>query len=167
MIIKLVSLSKKFNFNDEEREALLELAKDKSIANKGNAVVIQNISDYKRKVNKIIANKDMVKRLKENVTKLRENRLQVKLTCDEVHPEKRKPCIKYRDHRINFGRGIQKSNIISCGSRVVCVTIKSIKAHHCYQLSQWLKRITTNSLNNRRPILFGWKFKRHLNAKKI
>ena len=80
MADEFVSLSKNAydNMSDEEREAIIELSKDKSIliskADKGNAVVIQNTSDYKRKVSELLSHSDTFKKLEENVTKAREEK---------------------------------------------------------------------------------------------
>jgi hypothetical protein len=78
MADEFIKLSKQSqeSLSDEEREALLELAKDKTIviskADKGNAVVIQDLVDYKRKVSDLLAKGDKFSRLKENVTRSRE-----------------------------------------------------------------------------------------------
>lgn len=65
---------------EDEREALQELAKNKSIiiskADKGNAVVIQNVLDYRDKVLEILASKGKFKKLDHNVTRTRETKLQ-------------------------------------------------------------------------------------------
>ena len=70
--------------SDEEREAIIELSKDKSIviskADKGNAVVIQNTSDYKRKVSELLSHSDKFKTLEENVTKAREEKTSTSTT---------------------------------------------------------------------------------------
>jgi len=57
----------------------LELSKDKSIvvskADKGNAVVVQDISDYKQKIGELISNRAKFERLDENPTIKRERNL--------------------------------------------------------------------------------------------
>ena len=79
---EFIELSKKAydNLSDEEREALIELAKDKSIviskADKGNAVVIQNIDDYKRKVSDLLKSDKKFIKLESNPTMKREKALQ-------------------------------------------------------------------------------------------
>ncbi len=62
MSSEFIKLSKKAmdNLNEEEHEALVKLAKDPNIviskADKGNAVVIQNVADYKAKVKLVLEN---------------------------------------------------------------------------------------------------------------
>ena len=62
MTDEYIELSKKaFDSLDEERPALKELSLEKSIiitdSDKGNAVVIQNVEDYRRKIGEILATK--------------------------------------------------------------------------------------------------------------
>ncbi len=68
------------NLPKEELDALIELAKDKKIviskADKGAAVVVQNIDDYREKMMGIVNTPGKFQRLKGNVTKTRETRLQ-------------------------------------------------------------------------------------------
>ena len=63
------------NLTREERTALVELSKDKSIvitkADKGNAVVIQNVEDYRRKVQLLLENDSKFKKLDSNPTSKR------------------------------------------------------------------------------------------------
>ncbi len=65
------------NLTREERTALVELSKDKSIvitkADKGNAVVIQNVEDYRRKVQLLLENDSKFKKLDSNPTSKRVN----------------------------------------------------------------------------------------------
>ena len=111
MADEFIGLSKEAydNLSDEEREAIVELSKDKSIviskADKGNAVVIQNTKDYKRKVSEILSGSGKFVRLKENVTRLRETRLQGLLRS--LHA-------KTREHRIPDD---VYRKILPCGSR--------------------------------------------------
>lgn len=76
------------NLSVDEREAIVELAKDKTIviskADKGNAVVVQNIDDYKKKVLELLST-EKFKKLDKNPTRIRENRLQVYLRT--FHPK--------------------------------------------------------------------------------
>lgn len=82
MAFEFIELSKKArdSLTDEEHEALLELSKDKSIiitkADKGNAVVIQDVEEYRNKVTKILEADMKFTKLKDDVTRLRETRLQ-------------------------------------------------------------------------------------------
>jgi hypothetical protein len=79
---EFLEISKKAyeNLSDEEYEAITELAKNKSLviskADKGNAVVILDASDYRRKVSEILNDDKKFKRLDNNVTRLRERKLQ-------------------------------------------------------------------------------------------
>jgi hypothetical protein len=126
MADEFIKLSKQAqdNLSDEEREALLELAKDKTIviskADKGNAVVIQDLVDYKRKVSDLLAKGDKFSRLNENVTRLRETRLQNQLrnlhapTIHDIPEEKRDPKKEYRKHRLTDE---VYNRILPCGSR--------------------------------------------------
>lgn len=97
MSLEFLELSKQAqdSLTDEERAALIELAKDKSIviskADKGNAVVIQNLQDYKNKVSELIADDSKFRRLRNNVTETREKGLVTFL---------RKLYRKNRSHRI-------------------------------------------------------------------
>ena len=89
-------------------EALKTLKEDKSIviskADKGNAVVIQNITDYKAKVRKILDQPGKFKKLKRDVTKTRENSLLATLKElkreDGMVPDKRcKNGMRHEPHR--------------------------------------------------------------------
>lgn len=67
------------NLSREERETLTELSKDKSIvikADKGNAVVIQNTDDYRRKINGLLTTGNKFKEIPINPTRTRENKFQ-------------------------------------------------------------------------------------------
>ena len=85
MADEFIELSKQAhqNLSQEEHEALVELAKDKSIviskADKGNAVVIQDTADYKNKVSELLSTSGKFVRLAENETRIREQRLQIYL----------------------------------------------------------------------------------------
>ena len=79
---EFVKLSKKAddNLSREERGTLTELSKDKSIviskADKGNAVVIQNTDDYRRKINGLLTTGNKFKEIPTNPTRTREKKLQ-------------------------------------------------------------------------------------------
>ncbi len=81
MSTEFIELSKKAmdNLSEEEHAALTELAKDKSIvitkADKGNAVVIQDVSDYKLKVSKVLDDSNKFRKLTHDVTISRERKL--------------------------------------------------------------------------------------------
>ncbi len=83
MATEFIQLSKKAldNLTSEEHTALKILATDKSIvitkADKGNAVVIQDLTDYKAKVNKILIGCGKFRKLPGDYTGSRENKLQV------------------------------------------------------------------------------------------
>ena len=85
----------------EERETLLELADDKSIviskADKGNAVVIQDTADYKKKINLLLNISGKFALLEENPTRFRETRLQGYLRS--LHAEKNSKRFP-REHRL-------------------------------------------------------------------
>jgi hypothetical protein len=78
---EFISLSKKAqdSLEPDEHEALINLAKDKSIvitkADKGNAVVIENTTDYLKKVETLIEQTGKFKQLKHDPTKSREKNL--------------------------------------------------------------------------------------------
>jgi hypothetical protein len=82
MAFEFIELSKNAtdSLTDTEHKALEELAKDKSIvitkADKGNAVVIQDLTDYLAKVDAILGKGDKFKQLTEDETRKRETRLQ-------------------------------------------------------------------------------------------
>jgi len=89
------------NIDAEEREKLLELADEKSIviskADKGNAVVIQNTTDYKKKINELLNTSGKFALLDENPTRMRETRLPCYLrSLHAEHNTKHVP----REHRI-------------------------------------------------------------------
>ena len=69
MSSEFIEISKKTmdNSNDEEHAALNNLAKDKTIiitkADKGNAVVIQNVADFRKNIDLILSKDDKFKRL--------------------------------------------------------------------------------------------------------
>jgi hypothetical protein len=71
------------NLTQDERKALDRLTSDKSIiitkADKGNAVVIQNIHDYKTKVTQLLTEDGKFKRIEVDDTLKREHSLQQKL----------------------------------------------------------------------------------------
>ncbi|CAF0968342.1 unnamed protein product [Brachionus calyciflorus] len=79
---EFIELSKKSldNLTDEEHKALKDLANDKSIiiskADKGNAVVIQDVDTYRNKVSEILKTTGKFKTLKKYLTKTREASLQ-------------------------------------------------------------------------------------------
>jgi hypothetical protein len=81
MSTEFIELSKKAmdNLSEEEHAALTELAKDKTIvitkADKGNAVVIQDVSDYKLKVSKVLDDSNKFRKLTHDVTISRERKL--------------------------------------------------------------------------------------------
>jgi hypothetical protein len=68
------------NLTEEEHEALVKLAKDPNIvitkADKGNAVLIQNVADYKAKVKLVLENPGKFEKLPNDVTITRERKLQ-------------------------------------------------------------------------------------------
>ncbi len=78
MATEFIELSKTAidNLTDAEHKALIELSKDKEIiitkADKGNAVVIQNKTDYLEKVHKLLTSTGKFKELKKDVTISRE-----------------------------------------------------------------------------------------------
>lgn len=78
MAFEFVNLSKRAidNLSVDERQALNNLSKNKSIvitkADKGNAVVIQNIVDYQQKVSEILKDSNKFKLLVEDPTVARE-----------------------------------------------------------------------------------------------
>ncbi len=135
---EFIKLSKKTdeNLSREERETLVELAKDKSIviskADKGNAVVIQNTDDYQRKVNELLTTGNKFVLLPKNPTRLRETRLQGYLRS--LHAVANKGV--RREHHISDE---VYRRILPCGSRAESCTDsrKSIKTkHHCVQSSR-------------------------------
>ena len=79
---EFIELSKhaKDNLSIEEHNALVNLSKDKTIvitkADKGNAVVIQDITDYRAKIMTLLNNSGKFKMLEDDETKLRETKLQ-------------------------------------------------------------------------------------------
>ncbi len=85
MAFEFIELSKntKDNLTDAEHSALNLLAKDKSIiitkADKGNAVVIQDLSDYTAKVNLLLTTDNKFNKLNDDPTLKREATLQRKL----------------------------------------------------------------------------------------
>jgi hypothetical protein len=104
------------NLSKKERASLVDLSKDKSIivskADKGNAVVIQNTTDYKRKVLAILSDATKFKRLqpdpsskKSNPTITRQKALQTRLrglksrlpegVYDRVYPSGSKAGVMY------------------------------------------------------------------------
>jgi len=110
MASEFIQLSKKAmdNLTSEEHTALKALATDKSIvitkADKGNAVVIQDLSDYQNKVNEILLGCGKFEKLSGDYTGSRENKLQV----------------FFREHKKLRRKGIDKriySSITPCGSR--------------------------------------------------
>jgi len=78
MAFEFIELSKntRDNLTDEEHSALNLLAKDKSIiitkADKGNAVVIQDLSDYTAKVNLLLTTDNKFNKLNDDPTLKRE-----------------------------------------------------------------------------------------------
>ena len=100
------------NLTDQEHRALEELAKDKTIviskADKGNAAVIQNLTDYLLKVEEILADNEKFEQLKENETVKRETRLQNLLR--QLVKEKKDP------KKSKITKEVYK-RIIPCGSR--------------------------------------------------
>jgi len=82
MALEFVELTKEArdNLSDDEHHALNELAKDTTIiitkADKGNAVVIQNKSDYLNKIEQLLLTGGKFKQLKQNETIKRETKLQ-------------------------------------------------------------------------------------------
>lgn len=82
MAFEFIELSKEAtdHLTDEERKALEELAKDKTIiitkADKGNAVVIQDVEDYRKKISEILEKDGKFKQLLSDETQKREKRLQ-------------------------------------------------------------------------------------------
>ncbi len=82
MTYEFLELSKSSfdSLSDEEHAALKALAQDKSIvitkADKGNAVVIQNIEVYRRKLLTLLEQDGKFKKLNSDETLLRERRLQ-------------------------------------------------------------------------------------------
>ena len=104
MTTEFFEMSKKTidNLNEEEHAALENLSKDKSIiitkADKGNAVVIQNVTDYRDKIQAILNQFNKFERLDKDQTVTRENRLNDLITS------------------LKLGKEI-KSRILPCGSR--------------------------------------------------
>jgi hypothetical protein len=105
---EFIELSKKAydNLSEEEKRALEDLGKDKSIiiskADKGNAVVIQNVNDYKEKIANILWTDGKFKKLDDDLTRLREQRLQNNLR---------------RLHKANKISAEVYKDILPCGSR--------------------------------------------------
>ena len=114
MAFEFIELSRdaRDNLTDQEHRALEELAKDKTIviskADKGNAVVIQNVTDYLLKVEEILADNEKFEQLKENETVKRETRLQNLLR--QLVKEKKDP------KKSKITKEVYK-RIIPCGSR--------------------------------------------------
>ena len=85
MAFEFIELSKQSmdNLSDEEHRALESLSKDKSIiitkADKGNAVVIQNVDDYILKCKQLISDSSKFRKLYQDPTIKRETSLQNKL----------------------------------------------------------------------------------------
>ena len=81
MAFEFLELSKRAidNLNPVEREALEQLSKNKNIiiskVDKGNAVVIQNVSDYRAKISQILNATDKFKKLNDDPTVKRERSL--------------------------------------------------------------------------------------------
>lgn len=109
MATEFIQLSKRSidSLTDEEHEALELLAKDKSIvitkADKGNAVVIQDLLDYKNKISEILSKSDKFSKLKGDYTGSRENKLQ---TFFRDHKKLKRP-ISDQEYR----------SITPCGSK--------------------------------------------------
>jgi hypothetical protein len=87
MAFEFIELSKQAvdNLAPDEREALINLSKNKEIiiskSDKGNAVVIQDVSDYRKKIGEILSATNKFKKLKDgDPTVKRENSLYKRLT---------------------------------------------------------------------------------------
>ena len=108
---EFIALSKKTtdNLTDEEHKALRDLASDKSIvvskAEKGNAVVIQNLTTYHHKIASILNKDNKFMLLENDHTKSREKKLQYYLRTLKNKP------------RIQVMSDATYENIMPCGSK--------------------------------------------------
>lgn len=107
-----------------ERDVLVELAKDKSIviskADKGNVMVVQDIADYKQKIRGILATSGKFKLLKNNVTRIRETRLQNYLRSLRAEKDKKKVL---RENRIET---CVYNKVLPCCSRAGFIGLPKI-----------------------------------------
>ena len=106
------------NLTNEEHLALSSLAKDQSIvttkADKGNAVVIQNKSDYLDKVHKILQTEGKFKLLPDDPTIKREYNLQKYLRT--VSEKKMKKAIPPKEPTTNINASTDTSKTNTCST---------------------------------------------------
>ena len=130
------------NLSDEQHAAIEHLAKDKTIvvtkADKGNAVVVQNIDDYQAKVMTILNDTSKFQLLNEDPARKRETRLQGYLRSLKLAKEVTKaiqPC----GSRAVVLYGLPK---IHKGGAPVRPIISAIGIYN-YKLAKWLAGILT------------------------
>jgi len=165
MATEFIQLSKALDsLTSEEHQALTELTTDKSIvitkADKGNAVVIQDLEDYRDKIGKILIDDGKFVKLIGDQTCKRENRLQR----------------WFRSHKKLKRSGITKKTydlITPCGSRSgvsqngipkihkenspIRPIISEVKTYN-YKLAKHLVRILTPFLDSTHILTDGFEF---------
>ena len=161
MTYEFLELSKKAldSLSDEEHKALKSLSEDKTIviskADKGNAVVIQDIETYRSKILELLKQKGKFKKLKENETLKRERNLQNFLRT--LNRKERKHRLSDTDYK----------RILPCGSRAgVMYGLPKIHKDNCplrpiisavgtynYKLAKFLVEILTPLMSDSKFIL--------------
>ena len=142
------------NLTREERTALVDLSKDKSIvitkADKGNAVVIQNVEDYRRKVQLLLENDSKFKKLDSNPTSKWVKKLQklVREYKDILGPDLyRKICPTGARAGVMYGLPkIHKNNV------PIRPIISAVDTYN-YQLARYLERSLKPIIKNQEQII--------------
>ena len=155
MALEFIELSKQAmdNLTDEEHLALKVLSQDKTIviskADKGNAVVIQDIETYRSKILELLQQDGKFNKINSDETVKRERRLQNYLrslkNLDDTDYKRILPC----GSRAGVMYGLPKIHKANCPLRPI---ISAVGTYN-YKLAKWLVEIFSPLLDNNKYIL--------------